>query len=210
MTTRKPKRKQKVGTDVVAASAPTPVEAPKEPCEYGCDEDGHRYVLHRKNNELHKTRCICRYTDLPYKLVLQKEHSGCMLAAVATITGRTYDEVRQYCTLEHDWSKDGTWTSVTDDLFAHFGYAVQEYSSYCPRLEAPRPEWPLKPWAPVHLCQVTNLTETGQHAVVLLPDGRVLDPWWGVVQGLHRYKRVVTITGVWKVSDPQPNAVTPC
>lgn len=179
------------------------VLVPATPCEYGCD-GGKRLVRHKRTGELHGCRCPCTYKDLPLKVVLQPENAGCMLAAVATITGKTYAEIRHLVTMGHDFSTEGTHGAVTDEIFAHLGYAVQERFRYDPRLEAQRPRWPLAPWADVHLCQVQNLPDTGMHAVVLLRDGRVLDPWWGVVHGLHRYPRVSSMTAVYKVAVAEP------
>jgi hypothetical protein len=166
-------------------------------------------VRHKVTGELHQVRCACTYEDLPLRLVYQAEKSGCVLAAVATATGLSYAEVRQYVDLSHDFTENGTYLSVAASILDRLGYAVQTRYRNDPRLGgAPRDPWPSEPWADVILCEVTNLPNRGQHAVVLLTDGRVLDPWWGVVQGLHRYPAVHSMTAVYRVG-PQSAVPSP-
>lgn len=188
------------------------VEGVKMPCPYGCS-NGKRMVWHRVREEFHGTRCMCTYKDkeaLPIPLVLQPEKSGCMLAAVATVVGHTYRYVRQLVDLSQDFTTEGTFTHVIQEVLNELGYSYQVYTKYHSRLGySIRPEtaWPLKPFAVPTICQVRNLTISGKHAVVQIPDGRVLDPWWGVVQGLHRYEEVFEMMPVYKVPTPTPAPV---
>ncbi len=168
--------------------------------------DGKRRVQHRGTGEYHGVACHCQVADLPLRLVIQPERMGCVLAAVATVVGKSYGEIRQLVDLSHDFTEQGTFLTVAQSILERLGYAYQLRYSYDPRLNLSRPEWPCAPWAAVHICEVQNLTETGQHAVVLLRDGRVLDPWWGIVQGLHRYRRVVSMMAVYPVAAPDPAA----
>lgn len=173
---------------------------PKPPCTYGCN-DGKRLVRHSGTGEHHTTRCMCTYDDLPVQLVLQPEPKGCMIAAVATVVGKTYEEVLQLVDRSHDFTQEGTHQYVIEGVLEHLGWAVQVRQRWQGRLGGThRDPWPCAPWADLHICQVRNLPDNAEHAVVLLRDGRVLDPWWGVVQGLHRYKSVSWIMACYNVS----------
>lgn len=156
-------------------------------------------ILHRGTDEMHAVPCACCESDLPLTFVYQPEAMGCCIAAVAMIVGQPYFEVKQYLNVEHDLTTRGTNLGVVADLLDHYGFAVQTRYRHQPRLEGDRQVWPCEPWADVHFCEVINTRAAGQHAVVLLRDGRVLDPYWGVLQGLHRYPRVVSMTAVFKV-----------
>jgi len=162
--------------------------------------DGVRMVLHKGTGERHPMRCACQVTDLPVRLVYQPESCGCVLAAVATIVGKSYRDVRHRVGMDHDYTKQGSHMGIAYELLAEFGYAIQLRYRNNQRLNAPREEWPCSPWADLHIAEVRNLADTTMHAVVVLRDGRVLDPWWGVVDGLHRYPRVLNIAGVFRVA----------
>ena len=190
----------------MSESAVAEIEVTAPPCPHCVD--GKRRVLNRGTGEYHGIRCHCQFEGLPLQLVIQPERAGCVLAAVATIVGKSYREVRQCVDLTHDFTEKGTYLNVAQALFDRFGFAYQTRYPYDPRLNTSRPEWPCEPWADAHLCEVVNLSETGQHAVVLLRDGCVLDPWWGVVQGLHRYSNVVSMTAVYRL--PAPAEVPSC
>ncbi|AHG92136.1 hypothetical protein J421_4669 (plasmid) [Gemmatirosa kalamazoonensis] len=168
-----------------------------------CADQKARLILHRGTGERHRMPCACTATDLPVKFVYQPENSGCVVAAVAMIIGKTYFETKQYFVAHNDFTVEGAhryqWQEVLD---AH-GFAWRLRFDYLSRLNGARREsWPCAPWADLHLVEVINTRGSGQHAVVLLRDGRVLDPWWGVLQGLHRYPRVVSMTAVYRVDPP--------
>jgi hypothetical protein len=69
------------------------------------------------------------------------------------------------------------------NVLEHYGFAYQTRYHHLARLCRDRDVWPCEPWADLHFCEVINTRASGQHAIVLLRDGRVLDPWWGVLQG---------------------------
>lgn len=171
-----------------------------------CRGEKRRKVFHKETREYHRVRCHCTYEDLPLKLVIQPENCGCALAAVATVVGKTYAEVRQYIHMDRDFTQQGTYDNEMLSLLEVFGYSYQSRSRWVSRLDAEREQWPCEPWADVHLCVVRNLPDTSYHMVVMLRDGRVLDPWWGVVQGLHRYSAVLSIHAVYPIKEEVPNA----
>lgn len=178
-------------------SEQTETEAPK-PCEW-CNGEKVRRILHRGTGELHRVKCACQH-ELPVKFVYQPENSGCCVAAVAMIVGKSYFDVKQYFNVEHDLSCEGINHYEWQELLDQFGFAYQYRGSWSPRLNDRRAVWPIEPWADLHFVEVINTRGSGQHAVVLLRDGRVLDPWWGVLQGLHRYPKVVSMTAVYPIA----------
>lgn len=168
-----------------------------DPCQW-CDGTELRVVTHMGTKEDHGMPCACTVKDLPIPFQYQEEEAGCVVAALAMCVQLPYWELRSRLCNHYDFLDEGLdWMAMHDTLSA-LGYAWQQVARFDRRLRLER-EWPPKPWAPVHLVHVTNLSNTGHHAVVLVPDGRVLDPWWGVIQGLHRYPKVYSVTGVYKV-----------
>jgi hypothetical protein len=170
---------------------------PVEGCVW-CQGAGKRGVRHSGTGETHGAPCPCTY-ELPVAWVPQAESKGCMLAATAMLVGKTYKEIRALVTGAWDFTEAGTNIGVVHALLDQLGFAYQTRYQYDARLDLRRPEWPCAPWADRILCEVRNLSETGYHAVILLRDGRVLDPWWGVLQGLHRYSHVQSMTAVYPV-----------
>jgi hypothetical protein len=166
-------------------------------CEF-CDGKGTRDILHRGTNERHRVKCACKH-ELPIRFVYQGDRSGCCIAAAAMVVGQKYFDVKQLLNIETDLRDDGVTIEQVRNVFEYYGFAYQTRYHQLTRLCRDRDVWPCEPWADVHFCEVINTRASGQHAIVLLRDGRVLDPWWGVLQGLHRYPRVVSMTAVYKV-----------
>lgn len=171
-----------------------------------CDGKKTRRVKNTGTGEFHTVRCHCQY-ELPIKMVLQKEPSGCGIAVVAMVTGKPYEEVRQYIHLDRDFTKEGMYDSELEDLLEVFGFSWQSRGRHQPRLSSVREVWPSLPFAPLHIVQVKNLPDKRYHYVVLLPDGQVMDPWWGVIQGLHRYPQILQMHGVWKIPPEIPKEI---
>lgn len=169
----------------------------RKKCEH-CSGSGVKRVLHRGTGETHGVWCACRH-KLPIAFVYQPETSGCCVAAVAMIVGKSYFEVKQLVDINRDLSTTGLSSWEVDSLLDHYGFAVRRRYQNVSRLHIDRDQWPVKPWAKLHFVEVINTRASGQHAVVPLADGRVLDPWWGVLQGLHRYPRVVSMAAVYRV-----------
>lgn len=163
-----------------------------------CNGSGKRDALHRGTNEVHSVRCACQH-ELPIKFVYQPETTGCCIAAIAMIVGQSYFDVKQLLHIEHDLACEGLSRYPVDEIFDYYGFAVQRRFRHSNRLKSERAGWPCAPWADLHWCEVINTRASGQHAVVLLRDGRVLDPWWGVLQGLHRYPEVVSMAAVYRI-----------
>jgi hypothetical protein len=180
---------------------PAPAAAPEPPEPKPCEMcKGERYLLRVSSGtqETHRIRCPCTYDNLPIAVVFQPEKSGCGIAAVAMVAEKTYAEVRQRCNMAHDFTVDGMGQYEMEDLLIHYGFSYQIITKNHPRLGSAREVWPPAPWTELAIAQVRNLSNSGYHYVVLLKDGRVLDPWYGVIQGLHRYPDVLCVHGVFK------------
>lgn len=172
-------------------------EVAKVVCEY-CKDTGDRLVLNRATNEKHKVKCHCKH-DLPFPLVVQPERAGCGIAAVAMLTGKSYQQVRQTFRLDRDFTQDGMYDHELYALLEYHGFAFTVRYKLDQRLNTQREDWPPKPFAPLHLAQVRNLTDSGWHFVVMLADGKIMDPWWGVISGLHRYPQIGFVMGLYRV-----------
>lgn len=171
------------------------------PCQW-CNGSQRRVVVHAATHESHGMPCVCTAGTLPLQFLYQPETNGCGIAAIAMATATPYAEVRRRLVMSADLSGatgQGVDVGQIDDLLGALGFAWQARYAHCHRLRAPRNPWPCEPWADVHLCMVRNLSDSSGHFVVLLRDGRVLDPWWGVVGGLHRYPQVYSIKALYRV-----------
>lgn len=106
--------------------------------------------------------------------VRQEEPTGCAVAVLAMLLGRTYAEVVAAFGPPGAEGYDYTlWAKIAADE----GYAVQQVWRGDWRTNAWRDPWPLAPWADVHVLACDIGRGNGSHLVVLLRDGTVLDPW---------------------------------
>lgn len=133
--------------------------------------------------------------------VPQVDANGCGVACLAMVTGKSYEEVRDWfwCKAWQNAQRDGrTWADLDDperqawerhnfavhgltdhDLEAFlaengFAYAKKWSNLWQQRMEDRRPSWPPLPFAEAHIVQV--YLPSGGHYVVWTADGRVLDP----------------------------------
>jgi hypothetical protein len=170
-----------------------------ETCRW-CSGSKVRTVTHLGTSDVHGMRCPCAVTDLPVAFQFQEDPCGCALAAVAMAVNRPYAELRKLLCMQVDLTREGMDEYRCEDLLAHLGYAWQSRGKTDNRLGTKRDPWPCSPWTDTAIAYVRNLSGTGPHMVTLLRDGRVLDPWWGVIQGLHRYPAVHQIWGLYRVA----------
>jgi hypothetical protein len=137
---------------------------------------------------------------------------GCWVAAMAMLTGKTYAEVK--AETGSAW-KDGGHDWKTDQYLGQNGYAVARYYHHDQfkqtepnedgaRFNIKREEWPMKSFAPVHMCVVRTSIS---HCVVMLPDGTVLDPATPELRTLTDYAEVIAMVGVWRVAAECTEAV---
>jgi hypothetical protein len=175
-------------------------DVPKKPCA-DCSDTGKADILHRGTLETHRITCPCKI-ELPIRFVFQPEKSGCGVAALAMVSGKTYLEARQYFSLERDFTETGMGLHELDEALFVNGFAIQRFSKHEYRLGgSERAKWPMAPVSNMAICQVKNLRDSAWHFVVLLRDGRVLDPAFGVIQGLHRYPEVCNVVAIYRVPE---------
>lgn len=176
------------------------IEIQKKPCA-DCADTGKKDVLHRGTLETHRITCPCKI-ELPIRFVFQPEKSGCGVAALAMVSGKTYREALQYFSMERDFTESGMHNHELEEALFALGFAIQTFTPAESRLGySKRAKWPMDPVSNMAICQVKNLRDALWHYVVLLKDGRVLDPAAGVIQGLHRYPEVCTLIAVYRVPE---------
>jgi hypothetical protein len=178
-------------------------------CQW-CAGSKKRVVTHAHTGELHGMPCACQ-ADLPIPFIYQPDDYGCGIAAVAMATCTPYPEVRRLLVMSNDLSgvdkSGGVNVGQVDDLIDHLGFAWRARAAHVHRLASQRTPWPCQPFADTHVVYVRNLSDNAHHFVCLLRDGRVLDPWWGVINGLHRYPMVHSIKGLFRI-DARVEATT--
>lgn len=133
------------------------------------------------------------------KYVRHRVENDCVIACLAMITGEDYEDA--FKGVEAQWHLRGAHEGMEawSAYLAARGYALQDIShDYEPEDRLIEP-WPLAPFAPIHLCFVYD---QGEHATVMLADGRILDPNDPMITRLDQYRRVYRMVGVWKVRTP--------
>lgn len=87
--------------------------------------------------------------------VRQIDPMGCIIASLAMMSGRTYEDLRpEFPDLEE---RGGLDFRHTEDWLYRHGYAWQVIYKYHPPGNSERPVWPAPPWADVHMCEVTTI-----------------------------------------------------
>lgn len=123
--------------------------------------------------------------------IMQEDRHGCGAACYAMITGRTYRDAARI--FGKDFQTEGISIHDIDQCLAEDGYAVARKYTHVRGVD--RDEWPVKPFAPIHLVQVSS--PLGAHFVVMLANGMVLDPVSSVPHdSLQDYEKVWNITGI--------------
>lgn len=127
--------------------------------------------------------------------VQQVETNSCAVACLAMILGVDYAEARSRVPVFDP--QQGMVMGQPLRVLAENGWAYQEkWPDYSPA-GYQRTRWPLRPWAPLHLCAVNN--GDGWHAVVMDRSGQVYDPLRPDRLTLADYPAVYQIVGLWRV-----------
>lgn len=136
------------------------------------------------------------------RYVAQPNGYGCAIACVAMIVGKTYEEMEAWLAeqgMTRERMASGLYAHIYLEALDRHGFAyAQRYRCDPFTNRCDRPAWPPAPFAPIHLC-CTNVA-VGSHAVVMLADGSVLDPWNRERTSLAHpdYLQVTQVTGVWR------------
>lgn len=144
--------------------------------------------------------------DAGTRLIRQEHDWGCGVAALAMVTGQTYDEVRTW--ILHNWvhnvmacdpadwlTKHGVTQYVLDWYLGEHGFAWRRLY----RAWTDADSWPPKPFAPVHVAQVVQPSGNA-HFVVLTAGGRVLDPMSDAFRSFFDWEQINHVQGVWSTS----------
>jgi hypothetical protein len=134
----------------------------------------------------------------PTRWVQQQDAYGCGIAALAMICGHGYDQVKEWFLLHGRdivANKGGTWWDWDVYLTEH-GFAV---ARKFPMINnEPRAIWPPEPFGDIHLCEVRPCS-SNLHAVVMLADGRILDPLFPLERSLSRYPCVESVAAIARI-----------
>lgn len=121
----------------------------------------------------------------------QEDANGCGIACCAMLAGMRYTDVAR------DFEGVDKRSHVDyDQWLTEHGYALARRYRWW--LGKERDTWPPAPWAEVHLAEVLVPGFIGgSHMVVLLGDGRVLDPLsWQNIRRLQDYEKVYWVAAV--------------
>lgn len=141
------------------------------------------------------------------RYVAQPNGYGCAIACCAMILGKSYEAMEQWF-LDAGCSRkrleQGVWDGMYHSAMAQHGFSyVQHY--HCEAIsQVKRSGWPLAPFAPVHI--VTTHVAAGYHAIVMLADGSVLDPFKRERTTLAHpdYREVSSVTGFYPIIKEAP------
>ncbi len=143
--------------------------------------------------------------DVTY--IAQPNQHGCAIACLAMVLGYTYDEMEAWLD-EAGWTEDkritGTSDTVYHEVLHRHGLGTIQLFKHDPLAGESRTLWPPMPFAPIHICCI-ELTNGYHHAVVLLENGRVLDPAKEACVAIEDpdFRQVVHITGIFSVLQPE-------
>lgn len=146
---------------------------------------------------------------------IQQEHVyGCVIAALAMVMGKSYQEVHDdiqdhtghfeesVWVKGNDFSKQGVSLDFDASIYlAHRGYAVQYMWRSDRGTNKPREVWPIY-WVKEHptFCgYLVSVLSNQAHAVAMELDGTVLDPWREGKYTLADYQAVHSMIAVFKV-----------
>jgi hypothetical protein len=137
------------------------------------------------------------------RYVAQEHPFGCAVACLAMIVGKTYGEMLAWLDAEGQPAVQrakGLTAPVYCEALARHGCAVAQRHLVDTLTNERRASWPLAPFAPLHIAE--TMVSAGGHAVVMLADGTVLDPFDATRTSIAHpdYRQVNTIIGIWKVA----------
>jgi hypothetical protein len=131
----------------------------------------------------------------PDGVVRQQDHHGCVIACIATVLEQPYGVVRA----EFGEPGRGIIYSWWQEYLGRHGYAFQFFYRHNCFTKADREPWPLLPWTDLHFCCVDAGHGMGSHLVVMLRDGRVLDPASDEPRRITDYASVSYMAGLFQI-----------
>ncbi len=135
--------------------------------------------------------------------VKQEDAKGCGIAAIAMLTGQSYVEVNSHLVklmnrTADSFGETGINHLHIDQYLASKGFAIVRRLSFNPFTNRKKRSWP-RAFCDAAYCEVEQLATGNWHFVVLLRDGSILDPLHSERKSFGDYKRISSITGVFKV-----------
>lgn len=135
------------------------------------------------------------------RYVAQPNGYGCSIACVAMVVGMTYEQTETWFLargLARERMKRGLWDGIWLEALGRLGFSYVQRYRCNPLTNSPRDEWPCAPFAPIHIC--TADVVAGHHAIVMLADGTVLDPFKSERTSLAHadYRQIDQIIGVYQ------------
>lgn len=129
--------------------------------------------------------------------VPQREETDCVIACLAMVTGKTYDEVlEEFAEYWEECSEEGVGDNAFYQYLGQHGYLVQTFKHHYEPSRTQRTPWPPAPFAPVHVLGVDYMGD--EHGIVMDKDGLIFDPYNDKITGLFEYPIVYEIVGIWK------------
>lgn len=113
------------------------------------------------------------------------------------VTGYCYSAMRSFFP-GFDFVNRGMTGFEWREWLSENGYAIRPLFKHCNYLKRDREPWPAPPFAKAHICTVLH-NGGHRHAVVMLDDGKVLDPLTETPSSLADYEQVDQICGVYNV-----------
>lgn len=135
--------------------------------------------------------------------VAQPNGYGCAIACCAMVLGKSYEEMEAWlvangCALSR--LEKGMHSEMWPEILGNHGYSWRRVYQADMLKNTRREAWPVPPFAPVHIAAVR--VAGGSHAIVVLADGTVLDPYKRERTSLSHpdYLEVSSITGFYEVA----------
>jgi hypothetical protein len=137
--------------------------------------------------------------------VFQEHDYGCGIASLAMVSGDAYGDVHAWLLANVKNTQSAAWLTergihhgIVEFYLAQHGFVWRTvYEGW--GLDV----WPPAPFAPIHVCSVVQPSRN-QHFVVMLDDGRVLDPLDGTLGlALMNWPKVNNVVGIWRLSDAE-------
>lgn len=140
------------------------------------------------------------------KYVKASLDNSCVPACLAMILGKTLKQVIK--DLHEHWEDEGKMLGMGDDVVDEYlaanGFAVQRI---CHEYEPNKlliKDWPVAPFAPIHIVDVWSSNPPGMHGVVMDAEGTIYDPSNRKIKKIEEYQRIFAISGIWEVTLPIP------
>jgi hypothetical protein len=135
--------------------------------------------------------------DKKIRLVKQKDEFGCVVACLAMVLGKTYEEVD--ADFDNDFTKKGTQLAMIADYLSDHGYSIIKKSvSFYSHKDFGREEL-LTPFAPSHIVIVKDKVDLPfDHAIVMDNAGKLYCPSGSPDEESRNAYLIISVIGIYK------------